>query len=277
MATFNIVRKGYDILQVDEHLNNLVKFTESKLLEHKKRIDLLKDENKQLQLKIEGYEKQADSVSEALINATKKANEIINASKMRFALEGERLKIMRAKWTKYVENASDEVYKLDSSINMQAYLTKMDDELRQMIGEDLNIKKARILNDAEEQFMSERNRLSSLDNAVMTDSEEINDKKITIVQEGKKELKTRAKRDIKQEITDSVLNRETIADKEDDYVGKVKRAYTNNIKQAIIDYEKDLDNEIKEDDDISEDEIISSEERFDINEALNPEIGRAHV
>ena len=74
MATFNIVRKGYDILQVDEHLNNLVKFTESKLLEHKKRIDLLKDENKQLQLKIEGYEKQAYSLSDALINETKKDN-----------------------------------------------------------------------------------------------------------------------------------------------------------------------------------------------------------
>ena len=239
MVNFSIVRKGYDVGQVDTYVNKIVNFTESKLLEQKKRIDSLKDENKKLADKISSYEKQETFVSEALINASKKANEIITASKMRYALESERIKLFRAKWTSYVESAKSKVYEIDESVNMQAYLLKMEDELREMIGKDLNIHKARVLNDAEEQFMSERQRL---DTVAVTEKE--------------------------ANPSDILNDVETNAAIDDDlYVEKVKEAINSNIKKSIDDYEPEQEKE-EEDDDLFNDYKDSRE--FDISEAMNP-------
>lgn len=212
MANFNIVRKGYDTKQVDLYVSKLISLTDAKLLEHKNRIDELKEENRILTEKVEEYKRQEITVSDTLIHATKKANEIMTASKMRYALESERIKLFRAKWTAYVESALDKVQKLDESLNMTAYLTKMDDELRESIGNELNIKKARLLNEAEDQFMSERERL--------------NTETVRAVEE-KKEEKPKGR-----------LKKETNADKTNEkFIGKVKESLKNNIRKEIRDYE----------------------------------------
>jgi len=225
MANFSVVRKGYDINQVDAYVNKVVTFTESKLEEQKKRIDELKEENRLLQSKIDDYKKSEETVSEALINATKKANEIITASKMRFALEGERIRLFRAKWTQYVESAVKKIRDIDESVNMQAYLIKTEDEMREAVGRDLNIKKTRLLNEAEDQFMRERLRLNKIEEKA---------------KEG-----------------DS-LKTETKADKVDkkDFTGKVKKAIKNNIKKEIKDYEEKAEEEDLLDDEEMNDEFV---------------------
>lgn len=240
MVNFSIARKGYNIKQVDDYCTKIINFTENKLKEQKKRINLLKEENVKLYKRIKDYENQEKMVSEALINATKKANEIITASRMRFALEGERIKIFKSKWTNYVKEASMKVYKLDEKINMQAYLTKMDDELRAMLGVDLNIHKTRVLNQAEEQFMEERKRLNTMD-----DDNIIND------------------------ITDSVLEDETNADKDRDYINKVKETLNRNIKKEVENYP--LNNEEKNLENDDDNELLNElSDEFDMEEAINP-------
>lgn len=166
MVNFSIKRKGYDKKQVDTYLKKVVNLTDNKLKELRQRVDLLRQENRKMRYLIDDYKAQEKNISDTLLSATKKANEIVSASEVRYKLEGERLRIFREKWCKYVESAIDEVYQIDESVNMKIYLDKMDKELYQMINRDLNIKKARPLNSAEEHFISEQDRLAEIDKGI---------------------------------------------------------------------------------------------------------------
>lgn len=214
MANFSIVKKGYETTQVDTYVEKVIKFTESKLSEQKRRIEELKEENRALQLKLNEYKEKEKTVGDAILAASEKAEEILGASRIRYALESERLKLFRDKWIKYVESASEKVRKIDDTVNINAYLTRMDDELRETIGGDLNIKKARIPGDPEKQFMSERERLSVAD-------------------KGDKPSKVKA-------------GRETGADNAEEFKSKLKKALEGNIKEDIENPEAE---EIDEDDD----------------------------
>lgn len=163
MSRFRIVRKGYDTAQVSEYLSKLIDFTEGKLAEQRKRIEDLKHENRELKVKYDQLKLQEDAVSEALINATKKADDIVKNAKIQYALESERLKLFKERWTNYILEARKEVVALDKTLNIEAYLTKMDDEISSHIGRNLNIRKERILNEAENQFLNESARLKLLD------------------------------------------------------------------------------------------------------------------
>ncbi|MGI6701036.1 MAG: DivIVA domain-containing protein [Christensenellales bacterium] len=218
MSDFSIVKKGYDIKQVDGHIKKLIGFTEEKMQEQRKRIDELKEENRILFDRIEEYKKAEKTVSEAIISATKKAGDILTAAKMRYALECERIKLMRLKWTQYVESASEKVRAIDESVNMQAYLIKMEDELKEALNSDLNIKKTRTLNEAEEQFISENERLTG-------------ESCINVMRKALKE--------------------ETKADKSKDYTEKVRKSIQSNIKKEI-----ELQEESDEEDLIDDEELI---------------------
>jgi cell division septum initiation protein DivIVA len=212
MANFSIVKKGYETSQVDTYVEKVIKFTESKLSEQKKRIEELKEENRALQLKLNEYKEKEKTVGDAILAASEKAEEILGASRIRYALESERLKLFRDKWTKYVESASEKVRKIDDTVNMNAYLTRLDDELKEAIGGDLNIKKARIPSDPEKQFMSERERLSAADKGEMP-------KKIKVGKEANadsSEFKSKLKKALESNIKEDIVNPEDNIDEDDE-------------------------------------------------------------
>lgn len=96
--TFKTELNGYKKCEVDERLQKDARRIE--VLEAQVAlVDGLKDENQRLASEVEKYKKCEDEVKNVLAVATKKAFDIKTDMKLQYALETERLKIFKAKWT----------------------------------------------------------------------------------------------------------------------------------------------------------------------------------
>lgn len=98
MAKFDINKKGYDPEQVDSFINKLTLKYEEKLSEQKDRVFSLKNELSLLEDKLENYKDKDKQISQALIYAVEKAEQIeSNASKL-YDLEIKRLRLLYKQW-----------------------------------------------------------------------------------------------------------------------------------------------------------------------------------
>ena len=104
MALFETKRRGYDKKQVDDYVFETGSRNEKTISQLRERIAETESENERLRAKLNACLAREDSVSKALIGAIDKAKEIEYASKVRYALEGERLKEFEQKWVAYCNN-----------------------------------------------------------------------------------------------------------------------------------------------------------------------------
>ena len=95
--TFRTARKGYDKSDVDEYIVNLCKSYEKSLAAQKERIENLKAEVASKERLISEFNDKKDSITRSITMAVEKSKQIEYASKVRYALEGERLKIFSDK------------------------------------------------------------------------------------------------------------------------------------------------------------------------------------
>ena len=109
MDTFRTKLNGYDKKQVDDYILGLSSQFEKSNAQLRERIKLLENENDTLYRDLCNYRRKEENISTALMNAIDKAKEIDYASKVRFALEGERLKDFSRKWTSYCRNQVNKV------------------------------------------------------------------------------------------------------------------------------------------------------------------------
>ena len=98
MAKFDVNKKGYDVEQVDSFINKLTLKYEEKLSEQKDRVFSLKNEISLMQEKLENYKDKDKQISQALVYAVEKAEQIEgNASKL-YDLEVRRLRLLYSQW-----------------------------------------------------------------------------------------------------------------------------------------------------------------------------------
>jgi len=98
MAKFDMNKKGYDPEQVDNFINKLSLKYEEKLSEQKDRVFSLKNELSMMEERLESYKDKDKKVSQALILAVEKAEQIEgNASKL-YDLEIKRLRLLYKEW-----------------------------------------------------------------------------------------------------------------------------------------------------------------------------------
>lgn len=98
MAKFDINKKGYDMEQVDNFINKLSLKYEEKLSEQKDRVFSLKNELSVMEGRLNSYRDKDKQISQALMFAVEKAEEIEgNASKL-YDLEIKRLKLLYKEW-----------------------------------------------------------------------------------------------------------------------------------------------------------------------------------
>ena len=122
MAKFDINKKGYDCDQVDNFINKLTLKYEERLSEQKDRVFALKNELAITNERLESYRDKDKQVSQALIYAVEKAEQIEgNASKL-YDLEIKRLRLLYNQWQGLVsrlkdENVSSDLIKELSSLN----------------------------------------------------------------------------------------------------------------------------------------------------------------
>lgn len=103
MAKFDINKKGYDPEQVDTFINKLSLKYEEKLSEQKDRVFSLKNELSVMEERLNTYREKDKQISQALMFAVEKAEEIEgNASKL-YDLEIKRLRLLYKDWEETVD------------------------------------------------------------------------------------------------------------------------------------------------------------------------------
>lgn len=102
MAKFDINKKGYDIEQVDSFINKLSVKYEEKLSEQKDRVFSLKNELSILEDKLESYKDKDKQISQALIYAVEKAEQIESNAKKLYDLEIKRMRLLYKQWEELV-------------------------------------------------------------------------------------------------------------------------------------------------------------------------------
>lgn len=160
MNKFEIVRRGYNVAQVEEYLSNKDLLDKQSLLAKNQRVEELKAEVSRLISEQQAYKKKEESVNLALITAIEKANEIECQTKLRFTLECERIKLFRGKWTAFVSRYSHELglaLKMDEFNNS---LEGLERELADMMRSNTKIDEgSNAKNDPQAQYLEESKRL----------------------------------------------------------------------------------------------------------------------
>lgn len=154
---FSLSRKGYDKIQVQEFIKAQTDKYENTIMGLRDRIEGLLRENQELVHKVESLKKEQDSINIALTQAIDKAKNIEYSSKVKFALEGERLKIFSSKWQSYCKanvNVVDRAQRDGVSDRLKAF----ENELVELMSKELNI--SDYVNEADQDFFSESKRLN---------------------------------------------------------------------------------------------------------------------
>lgn len=148
MENFSIDKKGYNKSEVDVYLQKIINQYERASFEQRERIESLKNENKNLQLQNAEYQSKKDNINLALTQAIEKAKNIEYASKIRYALEGERITIFEKKWSTYCKNVMPKIAP-QIVTEMNNFFNNTRQELSAMLSENLNLStKAQILYEA---------------------------------------------------------------------------------------------------------------------------------
>ena len=98
MAKFDINKKGYDVDQVDNFINKLSVKYEEKLSEQKDRVFSLKNELAVMEERLESYRDKDKQISQALIYAVEKAEQIENNASKLYDLEIKRMRLLYKQW-----------------------------------------------------------------------------------------------------------------------------------------------------------------------------------
>ncbi len=141
MAKFTIKRKGYSVDEVDEFITKLLSLTESKLEEQSKRINELKEQVRMLTAEKEEFKAKECSVSVALTEAVKRADEIESASEIRYDLELQRLKNFRKRFLDHVERIKADENIKASVLEYDEFLSDLQTELETVMSEELNMER----------------------------------------------------------------------------------------------------------------------------------------
>lgn len=133
---FSIVRKGYDIEQVDKYIISLKNKHEADIVAQKSHIDRLSTKISEIEYKYNTLKGKEDSISLAIINAGDKAKEIDDVIKAKLKLEQNRLDLFKAGWENYIKNIfqSPELEKISYAV--MSYIELAKEDLEKAISRD---------------------------------------------------------------------------------------------------------------------------------------------
>lgn len=159
MENFKLEKKGYSKLEVDAYLN-LVKSEREALNSKSIRLEELKAENAKLKAEINVLKTRENSVNDALMTAIEKAKEMDYSTKIRFALEGERIKLFRQKWINFCDKERQNLKLQDKKGLITNQLLEIENEIINVMGKDLNLVPTKgVEPDVDKQYLEESKRI----------------------------------------------------------------------------------------------------------------------
>jgi len=102
MAKFDMSKKGYDTEQVDNFINKLSLKYEEKLAEQKDRVFSLKNELSVMEERLNTYRDKDRQISQALMYAVEKAEQIENNASKLYDLEVKRMRLLYKNWEELI-------------------------------------------------------------------------------------------------------------------------------------------------------------------------------
>ncbi len=131
MARFDINKKGYDTEQVDSFINKLSLKYEERLAEQKDRVFSLKNELAVMEERLNNYRDKDKQVSQALVFAVEKAEQIeSNASKL-YDLEVKRLRLLYKQWQDIISNIAASAVSKETIKDLQEFTKTINEVLEQ--------------------------------------------------------------------------------------------------------------------------------------------------
>ena len=135
MAKFDISKKGYDTEQVDTFINKLSVKYEEKLSEQKDRVFALKNELSRLEDRLENYKDKDKQISQALIFAVEKAEQIENNASKLYDLEIKRIRLLYKNW----ESLVTKLFMLDVPATLKREVAEFNNTVKEVLEQNNRI------------------------------------------------------------------------------------------------------------------------------------------
>lgn len=131
MAKFDINKKGYDIEQVDNFINKLSLRYEEKLSEQKDRVFSLKNELSVMESRLNSYKDKDKQISQALMYAVEKAEQIESNASRLYDLEIKRLRLLYKQWEDVIDALQDVPMSQELKTQIMGFTKTIDQVLEQ--------------------------------------------------------------------------------------------------------------------------------------------------
>lgn len=260
MVKFDKDKKGYDTLQVDDYIKTLTLKYEEKLAEQKDRVFTLRNEVNVLKERLEGYQAKDRQISQALIFAVEKADQIENSAKKLYDLEIKRINLLYEKWNTIIDQI-ETVYGVDKNLNIAPLINEFKSGLESILKQNQKISntniKAQIKNNSDNYI---KNLLNKMDYVLNNNTDELEKpRKLTKVAEVSEKHATHDEKPTKLQ---SISNRLEVLN------SKLGTKH-DNLVDAYLD-EREHDNSAFARNLTRKKKYEVNESGFDLQEALNP-------
>lgn len=136
MVKFTIKRKGYSVDEVDGFVAKLLELTENKLKEQSDRIDELKEELRRVSAEKAELKAREASVTMALTEAVKRADELESAAEVRYSIELSRIKNIRKRVDEYAKKSLSQSEIAEFHAFLDTLISEIEDTSKQVGFED---------------------------------------------------------------------------------------------------------------------------------------------
>lgn len=163
---FAVVRRGYDIDSVEAYISLEREKADRAGLEQKERIRVLKAQCERLSEELAVFQGKEEQIKSALITAGEQAEKTTLDIKFRYAMELERLRLFRAKWTGAYEEIKQRYNFSKDALNMESVALSVKLELERFLAQDFSLDRGIDVEETEAEFKEEAKRLGEEDSKV---------------------------------------------------------------------------------------------------------------
>ena len=158
---FPTARKGYSIEAVESYISAEKSRADSVQLAERERIASLKEQCESLTAQLNELKGKEEQIKSAFIAATQNAERLTSDVRARYAMELDRLRLFRAKWTGAYEQLKERYHFDKDALNMESVAVSVELELSKFLSQDFSLSKGGSDDEMERYFKSEVARLTA--------------------------------------------------------------------------------------------------------------------
>lgn len=158
---FPIRRRGYDIDAVESYLSAEQSREENSQLAARERINALEAHCESVERELKELKGKEEQIKAAFLSATQNADRLTADIKARYALELDRLRLFRTKWTGAYEQLKERYHFDKDALNMESVAVSVEIDLQKFLTQDFSLSKGGNDDEMEMYFKSEVARLTA--------------------------------------------------------------------------------------------------------------------